>query len=164
MFDEERPALGPLPLEPFRYYRFGTRAVHLDGCVEADAAYYGAPPGWIGRRLQVQRNDRQVRLLDPQTGRLLREHVRTVRGHHCIHDEDQLARRPLWTLALLSRAAPAAPQIGVVCRHIQAHRGAHDIREILGVLALAKKHGPAVVDAAARAAVEIGVLTCRIPR
>ena len=25
MFAEERPALGPLPLEPFRYYRFGTR-------------------------------------------------------------------------------------------------------------------------------------------
>ena len=25
MFAEERPALGPLPLEPFRYYRFGVR-------------------------------------------------------------------------------------------------------------------------------------------
>jgi transposase len=51
MFAEERPALGPLPLEPFRYYRFGARTVHLDGCVEVEAAYYGAPPGWIGRRL-----------------------------------------------------------------------------------------------------------------
>ena len=50
MFAEERPALGPLPLEPFRYYRFGARTVHLDGCVEVEAAYYGAPPGWIGRR------------------------------------------------------------------------------------------------------------------
>jgi transposase len=44
MFAEERPALGPLPLEPFRYYRFGDRTVHLDGCVEVEAAYYGAPP------------------------------------------------------------------------------------------------------------------------
>jgi transposase len=33
MFAEEQPALGPLPLEPFRYYRYGTRTVHLDGCV-----------------------------------------------------------------------------------------------------------------------------------
>ena len=48
MFAEERPALGPLPLEPFRYYAFGGRTVHLDGCVEVEAAYYGAPPGWIG--------------------------------------------------------------------------------------------------------------------
>ena len=50
MFAEERPALGPLPLEPFRYYRHGVRTVHLDGCVEVEAAYYSAPPGWIGQR------------------------------------------------------------------------------------------------------------------
>ena len=50
MFTEERPALGPLPLEPFRYYRHGVRTVHLDGCVEVEAAYYSAPPGWIGQR------------------------------------------------------------------------------------------------------------------
>ena len=34
MFAEERPALGPLPLEPFRYYQYGRRTVHLDGCVD----------------------------------------------------------------------------------------------------------------------------------
>ena len=44
----------PLPLEPFRYYQYGERIVHLDGCVEVEAAYYGAPPGWIGRVLRVQ--------------------------------------------------------------------------------------------------------------
>jgi len=48
MFAEEKLALLPLPLEPFRYYQFGERTVHLDGCVEVDAAYYSAPPGWIG--------------------------------------------------------------------------------------------------------------------
>ena len=82
MFAEERPALGPLPLEPFRYYRFGVRTVHLDGCVEVEAAYYGTPPGWIGRRVDVQWNDLFVRLLDPKTGQLLREHVRAPRGWH----------------------------------------------------------------------------------
>jgi hypothetical protein len=49
MFAEEKPHLQPLPLEPFRYYQYGERTVHLDGCVEVEAAYYGAPPGWIGR-------------------------------------------------------------------------------------------------------------------
>jgi hypothetical protein len=29
MFAEERPALRPLPVAPFRYYQFGTRTVHL---------------------------------------------------------------------------------------------------------------------------------------
>ena len=94
MFAEEQPALGPLPLEPFRYYRFGVRTVHLDGCVEVDAAYYGAPPGWIGRRVDVQWNDLFVRLLDPKTGQLLREHVRAPRGWHRIEDADRPRRTP----------------------------------------------------------------------
>ena len=87
MFAEEQPALGPLPLEPFRYYRYGERTVHLDGCVEVEAAYYGAPPGWIGQRVHVQWNDLHVRLLAPKTGQLLREHLRAPRGWH------RLARR-----------------------------------------------------------------------
>jgi Mu transposase, C-terminal domain len=73
MFAEERPALQPLPLEPFRYFQDGTRTVHLDGCVEVEAAYYGAPPGWITRRVQVQWDSHRVRLLNPETGALLRE-------------------------------------------------------------------------------------------
>jgi len=66
MFAEEKPSLLPLPLEPFRYYQYGERIVHLDGCVEVEAAYYGAPPGWIGRVVNVQRDALYVRLLDPQ--------------------------------------------------------------------------------------------------
>lgn len=54
MFAEEKPLLQPLPLEPFRYYQYGKRTVHIDHCVEVDAAYYGAPPGWIGWLVDVQ--------------------------------------------------------------------------------------------------------------
>ena len=120
MFAEERAALGPLPLEPFRYYRFGARTVHLDGCVEVEAAYYGAPPGWIGQRVQVQWNDLHVRLLAPQTGQLLREHLRAPRGWHRIHDADRPARTPASTVALLGRAATAGAHISTVCQHIHA--------------------------------------------
>jgi transposase len=164
MFAEEKPALGPLPLEPFRYYRFGVRTVHLDGCVEVDAAYYSAPPGWIGRRVDVQWNDLHVRLLDPATGQLLREHVRAARGWHRIEDADRPRRTPARTLALLSAALHAGPSIGMVCDHIHAHEGAAGIRRILGVLALARKYGPAVVEDAAKAALELGVPTYRFIR
>jgi hypothetical protein len=73
MFAEERPFLLPLPVEPFRYYQYGERTVHLDGCVEV--AYYSAPPGWIRRRVQVQWDSQVVRLLNPDNGQLLREHL-----------------------------------------------------------------------------------------
>ena len=164
MFAEERPALGPLPLEPFRYYRYGEQTVHLDGCVEVEAAYYGAPPGWIGQRLQVQWNDLHVRLLAPKTGQLLREHLRAPRGWHRLHDDDRPARTPASTMALLARARTAGAHISALCEYIHQHEGGAGIRRMLGVLALAKKHGPAVVDEAAKAALDLGVPTYRFVR
>jgi transposase len=164
MFAEEQPALGPLPLEPFRYYRFGVRTVHLDGCVEVDAAYYGAPPGWIGRRVDVQWNAVFVRLLDPKTGQLLREHVRVPRGWHRIEDADRPRRTPPKTVALLEAAMRVGPSVSTLCDHIHRHEGEAGVRRILGVLALAKKHGPAVVEDAAKAALDLGVPTYRFLR
>jgi transposase len=164
MFAEEQPALGPLPVEPFRYYRFCVRTVHLDGCVEVGAAYYGAPPGWIGRDVDVQWNDLYVRVLDPTTGQLLREHVRTRRGYHRIDDADRPPRTPAKTIALLNVAHHAGASVGALCDHIHSHDGAAGVRRILGVLALAKKHGPAVVEDAAKAALDLGVPTYRFVR
>ena len=69
------------PLRGLRFERLSAaQAYHLDGCVEVASAYYGAPPGWISRRVHVQWNAAHVRLLDPHTGQLLREHLRAPRG------------------------------------------------------------------------------------
>ena len=154
MFAEERPALLPLPLEPFRYYQYGERAVHLDGCVEVEAAYYGAPPGWIGRRVQVQWNDAVVRLLNPVTGQLLREHRRQERGRHRTHNEDRPRRTPLSTQQLLHRAGKAGKHIGQLCQAMHAKHGELAVRRILGTLALAKKYGIASTDDACALALE----------
>jgi len=156
MFAEERPALQPLPVEPFRYYQYGKRTVNLDGCVEVDAAYYGAPPGWIGRHVQVQWDRHQVRLLDPQTGQLLREHLHQSRGRHRIQNEDRPKQTPLNTLQLLSRADKAGAQIGI-CRGMHQKDGETAVRRILGVLSLAKKYGAATVEDACAAALEVGI-------
>jgi hypothetical protein len=104
MFAEEKPSLLPLPVEPFRYYHYGERVVHLDGCVEVEAAYYGLPPGWIGRGVKVQWDELCVRILDPKTGLLLREHIRQKRGWYRIQSEDHPQRTPFRVLQLLARA------------------------------------------------------------
>ena len=157
MFAEERPALLPLPLEPFRYYQYGERTVHPDGCVEVDAAYYGAPPGWIGRSVRVQWDAGHVRLLDPQSGQLLREHLHQARGRHRIQAEDRPKKTPLTTVQLLARADKAGRQIGALCRGMHRHHGEIAVRRILGVLSLAKKYGPAAVDDACSAALELDI-------
>jgi transposase len=164
MFTEERPALLPLPIEPFRYYQYGERTVHLDGCVEVEAAYYGTPPGWIGRRIQVQWNTSHVRLIDPLTGQLLREHLRQERGRHCIQEQDRPSRTPFSTQQLLSRAEKAGAHIGALCQAMHRNLGQVAVRKILGVLALAKKYGVASTDEACAMALETGVREYRFVR
>ena len=164
MFAEERPVLQPLPLEPFRYYQYGERTVHLDGCVEVEAAYYGAPPGWIGRRIRVQWDGRHVRLLNPQTGQLLREHRRQARGGHRIQDQDRSKKTPPGTQQLLGRADQAGAQIGVLCREMHREHGQTAVRRVQGVLSLAKKYGAATVDEACATALEMGVSEYRFVR
>ena len=86
------------------------------------------------------------------------------RGWHRLHDDDRPVRTPPSTVALLARATSAGPSISAVCAYIHQHEGAAGVRRMLGVLALAKKHGPAVVDEAAKAALDLGVPTYRFLR
>jgi len=164
MFAEEKPTLLPLPIEPFRYYQYGQRTVHLDGCVEVEAAYYGAPPGWIGRLVNVQWNELYVRLIDPRNGELLREHIRQKRGGYRIQQEDYPKRTPLGTMQLLARAERAGAHIGAFCQAIHRQQGELGVRRMLGVLALAKKFGLAAVEQACTTALELGVHEYRFVR
>ncbi len=164
MFAEEKPTLLPLPVEPFRYYQYGERAVHMDGCVEVEAAYYSAPPGWIGRGVQVQWDRWHVRLLHPSTGQLLREHLRQPRGSQRILAEDRQQKTPFTTQQLLHRAENASDRIGVLCKTMYAQQGQSAVRRIQGVLGLAKKHGTAAVDDACAAAIEVEVYDYRFVR
>jgi len=83
----------------------------------------------------------------PAAHPLLREHLRAPRGWHRIHEADRSARTPHATVALLIRARHTGSHIGAVGDAIHQHDGATGVRRIiLGVLALAKKHGPTVAD------------------
>jgi transposase len=164
MFAEEKPHLLPLPLEPFRYYQYGERVVHLDGCVEVEAAYYGLPPGWIGRSVKVQWDALHVRILHPSTNQLLREHLRQKRGGYRIQEEDHPKKMPLSTAQLLRRAEHAGTQIGKLCQLIYQQQGATGIRRILGMHSLIKKYGAAAVEDACATALDIGVYEYRFVR
>jgi transposase len=157
MFAEEKPALAPLPLEPFRHYQFGERRVNLDGCVEVEAAYYSAPPGWIGRSVNVQWDGRVVRVLDPRSNQLLREHLRQQRGHHRIPEEDKPAKTPRTTAQLLARCAKIGPHVGALAERMYERGGQTEIRRILGITSLARQHGAALADDACAAALDSGI-------
>jgi transposase len=164
MYEEEKPHLLSLPLEPFRYYAHGERTVHLDGAVEVEGAYYHLPPGHLGRRVHVQWDSLHVRILDPRTGALLREHVRQERGKRRMRDEDRPKRTPPTTLQLLARAKRAGRSVGELCEAIHRQDGEPGVRRILGVLSCVKKHGTASTDEACAAALELQIPTYRFVR
>jgi hypothetical protein len=157
MFAEEKPALIPLPIESFHFFQHGERTVHLDGCVEVEAAYYSVPPGHIGQCVKVQWDGLYVRILHPTTGQLLREHVRQQRGRHRIKDEDRSRRTPLGVVRLLAHASSAGQRIGAFCTAIHELQGEPAVRRIQGVLGFVKKYGAARVEDACAAALDLVV-------
>ena len=112
----------------------------------------------------MQWDDLHVRLLNPLTGQLLREHLHQKRGLHRIKDEDRPKQTPPGTQQLLWRADQAGSQIGVLCRGMHQQYGETAVRRIQGVLSLAKKYGAATVDEACSAALEVGVCEYRFIR
>jgi len=106
----------------------------------------------------------RVRLLDPVTGQLLREHLRQERGRHRIHPDDAPSRTPATTVQLLHRAHHAGHHIGALCDQIHRTDGEIGVKRILGVLSLARKHGAPTVDDAAKAAIELGAPSYRFLR
>lgn len=158
MFADERPHLLPLPVEPFRFYSYGDRTVHLDGCVEVGAAYYHAPPGWIGRTVHVQWDGLHVRLLDKSNGALLREYVVQKRGGRRVRDEDRPKQTPKSTIYLLGELTRAGHHVATLADQMRQVHGDEDvIRKLQGVRSLVKKYGAATVDEASAAVLELGL-------
>jgi transposase len=164
MFAEERPHLLALPAEPFRYYQFGERTVHLDGCVEVAGAYYMAAPGRLGRLVDVQWDELYVRILERGTDHVFREHLRQKRGRYRYKEEDRPKRTPESTLRLLERARRAGKSIGALCAEIHQREPIGGVRRILGVLRLASRRGVPTVEEACSTAIEVGVPTYHFVR
>ena len=122
----------PLPREPFRYYQYGDRVVHLDGCVEVEAAYYGLPPGWIGRSVKVPpMRCTCASCTRTPTNFFASTCVKSVVGYR-IEEEDHPKKMPFSTAQLLRRAAHAGTQTGKFCQLLYDWQGETGIRRILG--------------------------------
>ena len=109
MFEEEKPFLQPLPLTRFEYYRIGERTVHFDGLIEVDGAYYHAPPHYAGNKVVVHVGRLWIRIIDPMTHQLIREHAVTGKGQRRIVDAYRPKQTPIKVEQLAARIAGAGP-------------------------------------------------------
>ncbi|MCB1034125.1 MAG: IS21 family transposase [Acidobacteria bacterium] len=160
-FELEKPSLRALPELPFRYFEYGKRTVGLHGCIEVQGAYYAAPHGYLGREVAAQWDGHVVRVLDLQTGNLLREHLCTAPGRVRQEPRDRPRRTPPGMLEVLARAAKAGKSIGALCQAIYADDEVRGVGRVRGVLHLAKKHGPVRTEEACTFALQHGQTSYR---
>jgi hypothetical protein len=107
MFAEEKPLLQPVPIGPFLLpIRRGGGASGWV-CRSGGGLLWGLPPGWIGWLVKVQWDGLHVRILDPHTNQLIREHSRQIRGSYRINEEDYPKKPPLSTV----RCWPEPPKL-----------------------------------------------------
>jgi transposase len=156
-FEEEKPRLQALPPRRFGYYAACLRTVHLNERVEVGGAYYEVPPGLVGKELLVKHDDLRVRVLDPKTGALLREHRKEQPGRYSKSFEEH-KKTPPQVLNLLAQMQRMGKATGEFCRRLHETEADISINRILGVRSLCKKHSPARVEAACALAIEHGLI------
>lgn len=164
MFAEEQPALQPLPTTRFEYYRVVQRRVHLDGHVEIDRAYYSVPPRYCGTTVVVHVGRLWLRILDPYTQTLVREHEVTQRGKRRTNEADRPKQTPPKIDHLVERLARHGPACGVFARSAVDEHGATAARMLFGVLDLVRRYGPRSVEHACEVAAHANSLRYRFLR
>jgi hypothetical protein len=153
----EKPALKPLPLDLFPSFTEGKRAVHLDGHVEYEKAYYSVPPEYTRQEVWVRGESKLVQIYSLKM-ELIVTHARVAPGRTSTADAHihPLKRRlaDQGVGSMVNRCQQIGPSVGAWVVAVQQHRPLESIRVMQGVLALARKVPPSDVDRAAGKALQ----------
>jgi transposase len=164
MFEEERPALLPLPPTRFEYYRIIERRVHGDAHIEVDGAYYSAPPRYVGTSIVVHVGALWLRIIDPRSKLCVREHVTIARGRRRTVESDAPKQTPPQVHRIVAHVGGAGPSCRAFAVALEADRGALALRPLFGLAALIKRYGSQRVDRACALAMTAGSLRLRFLR
>jgi len=165
IFDEvERPALQPLPLEPFPFYHEGKRKVHRDGHVEVAKSYYSVPPEYLGREVWVRWDSRLVRVFNTQFQQIA-VHPRVESGRFNT-SRSHLADKKISAVErgaeyMLRKTLFIGSEAGRWAKAMLDHRGIEGVRVLQGFIHLAKKYPARAINLASKTAHEAGMFRLR---
>ena len=159
----DRPALRPLPEQPYVYAEWKKARVHIDYHVEVDGHYYSVPYQLVKKQLEVRLTARTVEFF--HANQRVASHLRSMhKGRHSTqaeHMPKSHREHAEWTPQRLIRwAEQTGPNTAGVIRHILERRihPQQGYRACLGILRLGKTHGEARLELACRRAISLG--TC----
>jgi transposase len=157
----DRPALRPLPAEPYRFAEWKTVRVNIDYHVEVAGHYYSVPHALVKKVLEARISEHTVECF--YRGQRVASHVRSpLKGRHTTvaeHMPEAHRQYAQWTPERIIRwAEKSGPATAGVIQTILQRR-AHPqqgFRSALGILRLGKGFGEERLEAACRRALQIG--------
>jgi transposase len=160
----DRPALKPLPAEPYVFAEWRARRVGIDYHIDIDKHYYSVPHRFARAEVEVRLTGRSVEVF--ARGERIAVHLRSSgNGKHTTvqeHMPSSHRRYANWTLdRIRTDAAAIGPATAALCELILEHRPHPEqgFRACLGIVRLVKPFGTARVEAAATRALDIGAMT-----
>jgi len=162
----DRPAMRPLPEEPYEYAEWGKVRVHIDYHVEIDGHYYSVPYQLHGQQLDFRATLRTVECFHKH--QRVASHQRSFeKGRHktcAAHMPKAHREHADWTPERLVRwASEAGPATAAVAETIMANRPhpQQGFRACLGIMRLGKSYGRDRLEAACRRALALEVCSYR---
>jgi transposase len=160
----DRPALKPLPSEPYVFAEWRVRRVGIDYHVEVERHFYSVPYRFARAEVEVRLTGRTVEIF--ARGERIAVHMRASgNGKHTTqadHMPSSHRRYADWTVGRIRKdAALIGPATAALCELILERRPHPEqgFRSCLGILRLARAFGVPRLEAAATRAIEIGALT-----
>lgn len=157
----DKPALKPLPGEPYEYAEWKKARVNVDYHIEVDKHYYSVPYQLISEQLDVRITAATIECF--YKGKRVASHTRsqeqgkytTVTEHMPKAHQEYLE----WTPErVVSWAAKSGEHVSALVEKIlvQRHHPEQGFRSALGIMRLGKHYGEGRLDAACKRALEIG--------
>src|SRR5215211_1976182 len=157
----DRPALKPLPAEPYEYAEWRMRRVGLDYHVDIDGHYYSVPHRLIREQLDARITERTIELFC--RGERVAVHMRTGgRGRHTMipeHTPSAHRRYAEWTIERIRADATAigtsTAKLVALILESRPHPE-QGYRASIGILRLARHYGADRLEAACERGLDIG--------
>jgi len=162
----DRPALRPLPAQPYEIAWFKDVRVNIDYHVEIDRHYYSVPHALVRRKLEARITDRTVEIV--HGGKRVASHLRSpARGGYTTVAEHMPAAHQAhreWTPGrFLKWASDIGTSTHQLVDHLLSNRPHPEMgyRSCLGLFALARQYGHPRLEAACARALAINSRTRR---
>ncbi len=157
----DRPALKPLPAEPYVFAEWRARRVGLDYHIDVDGHYYSVPYRFAREQVEVRLTAQTLEVF--RKGERIAAHLRGSGNHRHTTVPDHMPsshrRYADWTIERIrGEARTIGPSTALLCDLILEERPHPEqgFRACLGIVRLVKPFGHARVEAAAARALDIG--------